>query len=109
MNRLARVGEILAGLPRPLQVVHGDLNAANIIFDGDRIAALIDFDPPVVRPVWWEIARTTSSPFAVLYDEHFVKRLACLLRAYGLRNPGLPARCVDLGVTGGAVFHDRVR
>jgi Ser/Thr protein kinase RdoA (MazF antagonist) len=92
MSRLSQVADILDSLPAPpLQVIHGDLNPANIIFAGDRVAALIDFDPPVVRPVWWEIARTACSPSAVLYDDHFVERVGCLLSAYRLRNPALPA------------------
>lgn len=91
LSRLPRVREIMAGLPRPLcQAVHGDLNPANVIFRGERPAALIDFGPPVVRPVWWEIARFACSPPAILHDELWIERLACFLRAYRERGTRLP-------------------
>ncbi|WP_203790340.1 phosphotransferase enzyme family protein [Paractinoplanes rishiriensis] len=92
LARLPQVDEIVAGLPEPaVQVVHGDLHPGNVIFRGERVAALIDFEPPAVRQVLWEIARAACSQYAVLHDGRWPQRLGCLLRAYRSCNSRVPA------------------
>jgi Ser/Thr protein kinase RdoA (MazF antagonist) len=51
-----------AGRLTPRAVVHGDFNPRNLIFLGDRLAAVIDWDDCHVAPVAWEVARAAYAP-----------------------------------------------
>jgi Ser/Thr protein kinase RdoA (MazF antagonist) len=93
LDRLPLVEATLRLLPAPsVQVVHGDVNAGNIIFRGERVAALVDFDPPAKRPVWWEIGRIGCSQDAILADDHWLVRLGRLLLAYREQHGRMPVQ-----------------
>lgn len=92
---LDRVPRILAGLPELTeQIVHGDLAAPNLLLRGDKIAALVDFQPPRPRYLSWEIARIGCDPRTVLLGDQWLTGLPKLLTAYREEHPG--ARADDL-------------
>lgn len=50
------------GRLQPRALVHGDFNPRNLIFDGDRLTAIIDWDDCRVEPVAWEVAQAAFAP-----------------------------------------------
>jgi homoserine kinase type II len=88
---MPRVSAMLQQLP-PLtsQVVHGDLAAPNVLFQGGHVMAVIDFRPPSVRAVAWEMSRLACDPRTVLRGEEWVRGLRGLVAAYRDENPDLP-------------------
>lgn len=92
LAQLPRVAATLRALPKPVvQVLHGDCSPSNLIFHGDDVAAIVDFQPPTVRPLWWEIARIGCAQQSVLHDGAWVNRLGLLLHAYRRENDTVPA------------------
>lgn len=80
---MPRIAGMLGGLP-PLtcQILHGDFAAPNVLFHNDRVAALVDFRPPRVRPVAWEISRIGCDPRTVLQGEEWRRGLRLLASGY---------------------------
>ncbi len=88
---MPRVAAMLQQLPRlTSQVVHGDLAGPNVLFRGGRVAAVIDFRPPSVRAVAWEVSRLACDPRTVLRGEEWMGGLRGLLTSYREENPDLP-------------------
>lgn len=80
---LDRAAAILAGLPELTeQIVHGDLASPNLMLRGDKVAAVIDFQPPTPRYVSWEIARIGCDPRTVLLGDQWITGLLELLASY---------------------------
>jgi hypothetical protein len=88
---MPKLRTMLEALP-PLtsQVVHGDLAAPNVLFRDRRVAAVIDFRPPSVRPVAWEISRLGCDPRSVLRGDGWIRGFLGLTAAYRAENPDLP-------------------
>jgi Ser/Thr protein kinase RdoA (MazF antagonist) len=74
-----------------VQTVHGDLASPNLLLRGQRVAALIDFRPPVHRSPAWELGRIALDPRTVLAEPDWPARLADAIAAYRAANPALPA------------------
>lgn len=47
---------------QPRAIVHGDFNPRNLIFHGDRLAAVIDWDDCHIEPAAWEVAQAVFAP-----------------------------------------------
>ncbi|GAB3430647.1 aminoglycoside phosphotransferase/kinase family protein [Flindersiella endophytica] len=77
-----------------VQIVHGDLASPNVLLRDDKVAAIIDFWPPMQRYVSWEIVRIGCDPGTVLAGDQWVTGLPDLLAAYREEHPA--ARPVDL-------------
>ncbi|MFJ4679119.1 phosphotransferase enzyme family protein [Kitasatospora sp. NPDC088783] len=89
---LHRVPELIAGLPElTTQVLHGDYSAVNLLFDGGRLAAVLDFLPPAPFVVAYELGRIAFDPRAVALHEDWITSGTRLVGAYLEANPHLPA------------------
>jgi Phosphotransferase enzyme family len=95
---LDRVAAVLARLPEStVQIVHGDLASPNLMLRGERVAAMIDFQPPTPRYLSWEIARIGCDPRTVLLGDQWITGLPELLASYRAEHPA--ARPDDLHST----------
>lgn len=74
--------------------MHGDLAAPNVLFNGDEVAAVIDFRPPKARPVAWEVSRLACTPRTVLGGAEWLRGLRGFVAAYRDVHPD--ARADDL-------------
>jgi Ser/Thr protein kinase RdoA (MazF antagonist) len=93
LDTLPAVAAMVKELPASLtvQTVHGDLASPNLLLRGQRVAALIDFRPPVHRSPAWELGRIALDPRTVLAEPDWPARLADAIAAYRAANPALPA------------------
>jgi len=91
-NQIALIPELIAGLP-PLttQVLHGDYSAMNLMFDGDRLAAVIDFRPPDPFFIAYELGRIAYDPRTVTRSSDWQNDAAALISAYHGANPAVAA------------------
>ncbi|XKK39597.1 aminoglycoside phosphotransferase family protein [Nocardiopsis sp. ARC36] len=96
LGMLAEVPDLLAGVPRDLntQVLHGDFTAPNLLFDGDDLAAVVDFRPPVPYMLAFELGRIAFDPRTVALDERWIDSAARLVAAYLDANPAVARRDV---------------
>ncbi|MFZ4722277.1 MAG: phosphotransferase enzyme family protein [Phycisphaerales bacterium] len=87
------------------QVVHGDFHPGNVIFDGDRVAAVIDFDAARLEPAVVDFAnglmqfacfRGTATRVAAWPAELDALRLAAFTHAYAHRGDRALADQVDM-------------
>jgi Ser/Thr protein kinase RdoA (MazF antagonist) len=85
---LHTVPGLLAELP-PLscQVLHGDYSTANLLFTGDKLAAVVDFSPPEPFLLAYELGRIAFDPHAVTGDDDWIHAGLNLVRAYLDANP----------------------
>ncbi|PCG87175.1 aminoglycoside phosphotransferase [Streptomyces sp. WZ.A104] len=89
---LHRIPELLAGLPQlTCQVLHGDYSAVNLLFDGDTLAAVLDFLPPDPFLVAYELGRIAFDPRTVVLNDDWITAGVNLVAAYLDTNPHLPA------------------
>lgn len=81
------IGRLLTALP-PLtrQLGHGDVAAPNLLVDGDRLTALVDFSSAGPQLRAYEIGRIAFAPELVLSPEPEALA-AALLRAYATTGP----------------------
>jgi hypothetical protein len=81
--------------------VHGDLASPNLLLRGDEVAAIVDFQPPRLRFVSWEIARIACDQRTVVLGDEWRVRLPDLLASYRAKNPSIAlddlASTVDIG------------
>ncbi|MGW6388967.1 phosphotransferase [Streptomyces sp. NPDC055103] len=84
LTRLPEVEQLLGKVPRAMlsQVVHGDLSGPNVLLKGERVAALVDFHPPVRRSPVWELGRLALDPRTVLSQPDWPEGLGRLTAAY---------------------------
>ncbi|TMR88980.1 phosphotransferase enzyme family protein [Nonomuraea basaltis] len=88
---LPEVARLATDLPvLTSQVIHGDLATPNVLFAGDRVAALVDFRPPTPWPVIYEIARIACDPHTALSDA-WLTGLAAFVTSYRAAHPQGPA------------------
>lgn len=93
-ERLALLEEVpglLAEVPWGLttQVLHGDYTAPNLLFDGEDLAAVIDFRPPVPYLVAWELGRIAFDPRTIALNDGWIDSAATLITAYQDTNPNI--------------------
>lgn len=81
---LHRTPHLLTGLPEQLstQVLHGDYSAVNLMFDGDQLAAVLDFRPPDPFLVAFELGRIAFDPRTVVLDDEWITAAATLIGEY---------------------------
>lgn len=93
LDALPTVAAMLKALSASLtvQTVHGDLASPNLLLRGQRVAALIDFRPPIHRSPVWELGRIVLDPRTVLAQPDWPTGLASAITAYQAANPALPA------------------
>ncbi|MBI1757606.1 MAG: phosphotransferase [Actinobacteria bacterium] len=85
---LRHVPGLLADLPAlTCQVLHGDYSAVNLLFDGDRLTAVLDFRPPSSFLVAFEVGRIAFDPRTVVLSEDWISRGAILVAGYLRENP----------------------
>lgn len=94
-----RLAKLLSALPQlTVQVPHGDLASPNVLLRGEKVAGIVDFQPPKVRYAAWEIARIGCDPRSLLLGwDAWLSGLSRLLAAYRDAHPG--ARREDLLAT----------
>ncbi|MFD3535814.1 phosphotransferase [Streptomyces sp. NPDC058664] len=90
---LPAVERLLERVPERMvsQLVHGDLSGPNVLLRGDRVAAVIDFAPPVRRGPVWELGRLALDPRTVLTRPDWPEGLGRLAAAYHRLHPTVPA------------------
>ncbi len=94
-----------SGRPLPRAPVHGDFNPRNLIFHGDTLAAVIDWDDCRLEPIAWRSPRSASARRTPI--RAFFRRY---LDAGGPMTPvdfELLGRFARVGALGGAVGHGR--
>ncbi len=91
-----RLAKLLAVLPElTVQVPHGDLASPNVLLRGEKVAGIVDFQPPKARYTAWEIARIGCDPRSLLLGwDAWLSGLSRLLAAYRDAHPD--ARSEDL-------------
>ena len=87
---LHHVPRLLADLPElSAQVLHGDYSAPNLLFDGDRLAAVVDFTPPDPFLVSYELGRIAFTPDTVTGDLDWEDTALAVVAAYVGTNPAV--------------------
>lgn len=86
------IPRLLAGLPElTAQVLHGDYSPVNLLFDGDRLSAVLDFRPPDPFLISYDLGRMAFYPNTVTSDPDWIGAAATLIGAYRDANPQVPA------------------
>ena len=87
-DQVERIPGLLAELP-PLttQVLHGDYSAMNLMFTGERLAAVIDFRPPDPFFLAYELGRVAYYPNTVVSSPQWQTDATALIGAYQDANP----------------------
>ncbi|MGH3752743.1 MAG: phosphotransferase enzyme family protein [Pseudonocardiaceae bacterium] len=107
-DQLPRVAGLLAGLPElSSQVLHGDYSAVNLLFDGDRLTAVLDFCPPEAFLVAWELGRIAFDPRTVVLDPGWLDSAQVLVAAYLTENP--PVWPADIACCGRVALIQLIR
>lgn len=93
LDELPAMATMLETLPATLatQIVHGDLSSLNLMLEGEKVAAVIDFRPPAHRSPMWELGRIVLDPRTVLSAPNWSAGLATAVAAYSETNPAMPA------------------
>ncbi len=94
-ERRASIDEIprlMGDLPKlTTQVVHGDYSPVNLLFDRDRLTAVIDFRPPDPFFVAYEVGRVAFYPNTVATTTDWLTTAGTLIEAYLQANPTVAA------------------
>lgn len=86
-EQVRHLDRLWRGLP-PLtrQVVHGDYALPNLLFDGDRLTAVVDFGPESTFLPAWELGRIAFDPRTVA-GERWLESARALVAAYLEQDP----------------------
>ena len=94
--QLQRLPTLMAELPElGSQVLHGDYTFVNLLFQEDRIAAVLDFRPPEAFLRAYDLGRIAFHPSTVALHPRWLDSAAVLVTEYCKANPGVPARDVE--------------
>lgn len=87
-DQVEHIPTLIAELP-PLstQVLHGDYSPMNVMFNGERLAAVIDFRPPDPFFIAYELGRVAYYPNTVVRSQQWQADAATLIAAYQDSNP----------------------
>jgi len=98
-DQVETIPGLLAGLP-PLttQVLHSDYSAMNLMFHGERLAAVIDFGSPDPFFLAYELGRIAYYPNTVVSLAQWPADAGELIAAYREANPGVAADAVTYSV-----------
>lgn len=89
-DQVARIPSLIADLPQlTTQVLHGDYSAMNLMFKGERLAAVIDFRPPDPFFIAYEVGRIAYDPRTVIRSPDWQGDAATLIAAYREANPAV--------------------
>jgi homoserine kinase type II len=80
----------------PLGIIHGDLFIDNVMFEGDRLAALIDFEQASWGRLAYDLAVTTLA-FGFGRDDFRPEIVRALIDAYVAARPATPAERAGFG------------
>ncbi|ANY08739.1 phosphotransferase enzyme family protein [Pseudonocardia sp. HH130630-07] len=82
---------LLDGLPAGLstQVVHGDFSPVNLLFDGDRLTAVLDFGPPEPFLPAYDLGRMAFYPHQVGPGRDWPGSARTFVTAYLRTNPAV--------------------
>lgn len=69
----------------PAQIIHNDANPSNVLVEGDRVTALIDFGDVVQAPAVQDLA--TACAYHVTDDDDPLRDVAALVDGYRTRRP----------------------
>jgi homoserine kinase type II len=91
-DTLKQIPILLAGLP-PLttQVLHGDYSPVNLLFDGQRLSAVVDFRPPDPFFIAYELGRMAFYPNTVTQHTDWLGDARILISAYLQAKPSIEA------------------
>ncbi len=82
---------LMGELPKlTAQVLHGDYSPVNLLFDGDRLSAVIDFRPPDPFFIAYEVGRVAFYPNTVATTADWLTTARTLIEAYVQANPAVP-------------------
>lgn len=85
---LHHLPQLLNDLPElSAQVLHGDYSALNLLFDGNRLAAVVDFNPPDPFLLSYELGRIAFTPDTVTGDLDWEDTAVAVVAAYVQTNP----------------------
>jgi Ser/Thr protein kinase RdoA (MazF antagonist) len=80
--------QLFADLPElASQVVHGDFSTMNLLFDVERLSAVLDFGPPDPFLVAYDLGRIAFFPTTVAGDAKWLSAAETLIAAYLRANP----------------------
>jgi Ser/Thr protein kinase RdoA (MazF antagonist) len=103
-----RIPGLLDGLSAlGTQLLHGDYSLVNVLFDGDRLSAVLDFGPPEPFLVAYELGRIAFSPGPIATDPGWLDGARELISAYLEANP--LARRKDVRACGRVALFQLVR
>lgn len=89
---LDEIPRLVKDLPKlTTQVLHGDYSPVNLLFDGDRLSAVIDFRPPDPFFIAYEVGRVAFYPNTVATTTDWLTTARTLIDAYLQANPTVAA------------------
>lgn len=85
---VGRVPALIAELPKlTAQVLHGDYSVLNLMFNGDTLAAVVDFSPPDPFLIAYELGRIAFDPGSVTGRDDWIDAGLTVIDAYLDANP----------------------
>jgi homoserine kinase type II len=73
------------------QLLHGDYSAVNLLFDGDKLTAVLDFRPPEPFLLSYEIGRIAFDPRTVVLNDDWMTSAVVFVNSYVQENPEVGA------------------
>ena len=88
--QLQRLPGLIQSLPAlTSQVVHGDYTTLNLLFDHDRVCAVLDFRPPEPFLVSWELGRIAFNPDLIATKQDWLVPAKSVIEGYLDADAGL--------------------
>ena len=89
-DSIDEIPRLMGDLPKlTTQVLHGDYSPVNLLFDADRLAAVIDFRPPDPFFISYEVGRVAFYPNTVATTTDWLTTARTLIEAYVQANPAV--------------------
>jgi Ser/Thr protein kinase RdoA (MazF antagonist) len=87
-DSIDEIPRLIGDLPKlTTQVLHGDYSPVNLLFDGDRLSAVIDFRLPDPFFIAYEVGRVAFYPNTVATTTDWLTTARTLIEAYVQANP----------------------